>query len=263
MLFNLDRKELEKKIEEVLDRLIKSGLVQVSPEEKKNIVQRVTDKLVNDKRVTLSKEDLQNKDTLKSLGLCCIAELNPKHSFDYVKLFAKTLDLEPNLDQKLTALFEKKYEANKALKLTPGQKLAVQDSTKELTDLLEKKLRSDDKTQLTKDILALDILEEARAEQRIVDYGVDTHHPGAVLKIVQANVSGNQMAFQDLSTSGENFMAKVNDPSLGEDPLGIKILAVTNAIADGVVNTEAEKTLLQLLHQNNVPMYDTPTLRPH
>lgn len=261
MLNNLDKEDLRKRVEEILMQLIDSRLINVKKDEIPGIVNRVTETLTKDPSIVLTKDDLKEKETSQAIGLACIAEINPEHKLKYTKLFDKNLDLHPELKVKLNSIFDKMLQFNKELKLTPEQRSTMRDKIEELAELLERKLHKEDKAELTKYIMALDILEQ-QAQARIMSYGVDTHHPGAVLTVVQAVVAGNQMGFQDLATFGDNFMAKLNDPNLGvEDPIGVRATAVLFALADGMINTESEKSMLQLLNNVHIPLYDTPTLK--
>lgn len=266
MLANLSKEKLQLEVEKILAALVKSGLIKVSPDKIKEIAATVTKKLAEDEKVVLSGSDLEDDLTKKAIGLACIAELNPNHKLEYSKLFSKNLEIDPKLELqlKLTSIYDKLLDKSK--KLTPDQRKKLNLELEKLAALLDHKLSNENKAELALDLTALDllvtqrdVLDIQRAQQRIMDYGVDTHNPGAVSTVVLA-VIGNLMAFQDLANApGENFMSKMNAPDLGvPDPLGIKVAAVMLALADGVVNTDSEIRMEQLLSNQHIPMIHTP-----
>jgi hypothetical protein len=276
---SIKQEDLEKVIEKVLEALMKSGLIKEikDPKEKKSLVEGIAKTLVADKNFTLTKDDLQKQDTLKNIGLACVAAINPANNFNYARLFHERLEVEPKLDEKLKMILKPMLDKKK---LSEEEKKALDMKLGALGAGMEKSLRPEDRTALEKLILSKEILaaEQAKFNQlqksspeeaqrrltSIADYNVDTKNPGSIVPVLLANTAGNQMGRQDLATQGENFMAKLDKPDLGiEDPLGIKLSAVLNALMDGDVNTESDKEMLGLLKGAGFALsMQTPTLTP-
>jgi hypothetical protein len=236
---NLDRKELENKIEEILNLLEKKGLIPtLLPEAKKELTKKVSETLINDPKITLSQDDLKNENVQKGLGIACVSELVPNHKFDYRLLFRKQLEIEPKeLQKELTLLF------THALKLTPGyqnktqmQQLEMEEKLAELSEKMTDKFLENNKEPLLNNDKVTGILDAALdllSEQRRTLYGMDTHNPGGILKPVLEVTYGEQMGIQDLAATGDSFMAKRDAVGGIPDPLGIHMANLINYLADG------------------------------
>lgn len=257
MLYGLDIKELEAVIKGVMDKLESTGLIPPGLD-KASIISTVTEKLAKDPEISLTKETLNDVAVQKALGVACIAQANPSNKFDYSLLFKDKLLLDKTSTDTLKLLFKDMFKKD------PNQLEKIDT----LMNVLSKNLTPENQKELGKDLLAMQILQEGpmqqmQRDQRVQDYGVDTHNPGSVLKVVQAVVAGNQMGRQDLARDGDSLMGKMGNPDANTpDPLGTIASAVINSIADGVITSDSERDMLHLVQEKGMPTYKSPTLAP-
>ena len=269
MLLDINRKELEKHIGEIIEKLEKSGLMPSLTHEKKGeLVAQITNTLVNDKDIMLTKENIESAEGKKSLGLACMAACNPNNKFDYSQLFKDKLEFDDALKLALKDVFKNMLDLK--YKNDPEKRKDMEKNLDNLFKVLEKNLTAENKQSLAKDVLSMQMLakmnpesseQKQLQEQRIMDYGVDTQNPGSVLKVVQAVVAGNQTGRKDNAPSGDNFMGKLNEPDADvPDPLGTKLAAVINSLADGVITSPSEREIIGAIKDAGMPTYKSPSL---
>lgn len=243
-----------------------------TPKELQDIAQSVIETL-NKAGVRLDVNLLKTNPEMRvKIGLSCIAEWGPKNKpkLDYAKLFTDELRLDKDkLPDQLLDLLKPLLDGKK---LDDKQLNQLKQNLDMLSQvLLNLKNQKDHEPNIAKTFLAFKILEDhfeqQRSEQRIMDYGVDTKNPGAVLPVFRGVCTGNQTGRQDLAHMGDNFMAKMNDPNMvGDDALGIKAAAAAYSLADGVINTKAEQDLLKvvtdLISNPGFEQYKSPQFKP-
>jgi hypothetical protein len=265
---DLTREELEllKLLEKMINQLEKLGLVK--PEEKKDLFERVANKLTNpdpNNKLDLSLRNIldHKEDLCQALGLACIAELNPKNKFDYT-LLLKPQDPrnEKKLKEEMKLLFEEllilrlKLQEDKTL--SKEERHELENKYNELAEKLMDKQFSpdpDSKVHENKKLLSTlalflgminidNRLENTETQLRRNLYGVGkageapqviTYQPGDLLGVL------------DLAAdiSSDVFMSKRDNP-YGEDLLGNKINLFFNALANNPIDTEIEVT--ELVH---------------
>ena len=246
---NLDRKELEQKLEAIITQLEKNGLIPaLSVEEKKKLTLKVTETLISDPKISLSKEDLKNESVEKSLGLACMAELIPNNKFDYKILFKRQFEIKPEeLQHQLKLLFTDllKLHPNYQNK-TQKQQLEMEAEINQLAEKLAKPLE-DNKEPLHTNDKVLSFIEagiDLVAQQKRILYGADK--PGEVSATVTEVTAGEQYGSQNLATSGgASFMGNKNNPEPGAqgDSLSLHFLTLINMLTDG--NTTAYEQYLE------------------
>lgn len=247
MGIQFDKNELENKLDEVINTLIKKGFMPaISGQEKKNLIENVISTLSNDPQINLTKDDLHKDGVHSALGIACMSALNKK--FDYRILFKEQHQLD---EHELKDSFKKLL--TEMMKLTPAYKnksveeqKKLEDQIDELSEFLAQKLYKNDpylfaenKPVLNMMSACFDPLSELRREL----YGVA--FAGEEFEAVQAIPAGNQMGLEDLATEGDSFMANMNEANPNvPDPLGVKMISIVNGLADGVTSVfEAESTL--------------------
>lgn len=264
---NVSKLELEQKLEEILNLLIKKGLMPaLSASEKKELTQKISEKLINDPKISLTKDDLKDDAVQKSLGLACMAQLlhtkDPNYSFDYSMLFKSQLEIEQkDLQKEMKLLFTNILKMNPSYqnKAREEQKMMEADIN-QFAEKMSQQMQEKNELLLKNDKVmnvitaGLDML----SEQRRSLYGVDTHTPGAIFKPVLAVPFGEQMGLQDLATSGESFMGKRDEPNPNiPDPLGLHMAAIINYIADGQTS-KAEVEFMKIMSPESAASPSTP-----
>lgn len=287
MLVNLKEEELRKTIEEILQKLIDSGLIKINDEERKHIIDNVTKTLAaDDKTFFLTKESLNDPNTRLSIGLACIAEMNPANKFDYTLLFKQKFELEPKLEDNLKNILKpelkkepltdkQKQELNKRLamaalslkdKLNPEQlekallQLKMQMERSYLAETLK---NTSNRMNNTFNELTPGTPEYQRYQTRVTDYGYDIKNPGSVVPVLQAIVAGNETSRQDLAAPGsKSLMGQLLDTNTGKpDPLGIKLGNLLNDLLDGVINSKPEEEFEKKLNENLRGMSEMPSAK--
>lgn len=263
-MLQVSRQELETVLEKLLEMMMKKNLMPaMSGAEKKELISQIAHTLERDRDLVITKDSLNDRGCLQSLCASLVAAKDPKNSFNYTELFKNnlelTVDAKLQLKLLLAPLLEKKAGNDpKKLKELEGK---LDEHLDDLMKVLDKNIDKDRKNQITKDIFICKIIEERLRDQRIADYGVDSHEPGAVLKQVQY-IAGNLTGRADLSTHGDNAMAKDNNPNSGDpDPLGKTMIALVNSLMDGVISP-GERNILDALRKNDVSISGAPRLTP-
>lgn len=263
-MLQVSRQELETVLEKLLELMMKNNLMPaMSGAEKKELISQIAQTLERDRDLVITKDSLTDRNALQSLCASLVAAHDPKNTFNYTELFKTnlelTVDAKMHLKQVLTPVLTMK--AGKDAAKLNELKTKLDEHIDELVKVLDKNIDKDRKHQITRDIVICKIIEERLRDQRISDYGVDSHEPGAVLKTVQY-ITGNLTGRADLSTHGDNAMAKSNDPNSGEpDPLGKTMIALTNSLMDGVISP-GERHLLDALRKNDISVTGAPRLTP-
>jgi len=264
MLQNIKADTLAAELEKIIEHLAKENLIPKNIDIKA-LAKLVTESLEKSHDVVINPKSLLDPHILKTLCTACIAASNPNNKFDYLLLFKDDLKFD-DANALLKALLapEIAKRLGKELKDCPEINEKLNELIDDAVKVLDKNLNSDKKTELlvtlTKQIESK-IIEEQQRDQRISDYGVDTHKPGAVITKVE-RVIGNLTGRQDLATFGKNAMAQ-NESIEGPDyqgTIGNKVTSVLNSLMDGVISSGAEKNMFDALSAE-IDLHKTPTLK--
>lgn len=262
--------DLQKELMQIINELIEKKFLPAGIK-KEDLVKKIIDELSKDKTILSLLQNGLTDNLRKVLAITCIAEVRnqntPALKFDYKILFKNLSELkEHQLKNELKKLFIALLKFNpKYLELSAKEKEALEKKIEEMAELFATKSfkRYDDdihENVKLNDLIAgvlkmLDPLKEFYREL----YGV-TQTPGEIEIPVYVVDAGNQMAVQDLATFGESFLGNSNAPSGGVDPMGIKMIAIINFLADGQ-ESDLEKSLRDtgvLPSINNTPRLTPP-----
>lgn len=245
--------EFQELLEGLINHLKNKGLINPG-KDTKELAKAVAEDL-NAEGISISGKDLNaNPETMKSVGLACIAKSQPELKFDIKILFTPQNELEDadDLKKNLKNIF------TEMLKLQPNYKNASEEEKKEMdekldemTEVLTNKFldtRSEEPVAKNESIFSLvaaclDVLTKTSSnndqeEMFREQYGVNPI-PGGSESTVLAIPAGNQMGVQDLATTGLSFLAQVDNPDPGApDPLGIKMGAIINRIAKSDISSD-------------------------
>ncbi len=245
------------KLKEVLELLINSMVRKGLLPEKPGLAAEVTEKLTNIKGLELN--NLDHPDTLKALGMACMAQANPANKFDYTLLFKsqKALDaLTPTIvAEQLKNLFtdmlalKLKFGHDKQLEKALDKNLVLKQLNNIASKISEKlfdKKQNDSFLNLCAGCL------DAANDLRFQFYG------GSEDRVVSQFV-GNLIGAVDLTAEKGAFFMNFNDDPATPDPLAMKTLEVINDIVSNPANPK--DTLLEVLMESLSPN-KSPQLKP-
>ena len=238
MLANIDKKELEQVLEKIIEQLIEAGFIpaELTVGKKKDMVSEISNGLANDDSIRLSKDKLNEPETLKLLGAACLIQCKPQGKMNFLELFKK--DLKLTLEDKND--FQELYRLLLNIKSEndPKKREELVKRLDELLETLAKRLRLENKDTLIKDLHIQKLL----ADQRWADYGVDTQNPGGLLKSFQGVCMGNLSGRINLAMPGsDNAAGQAKDDNIGkDDPIGTKAANAVKNLLDGSINTPSE-----------------------
>lgn len=226
-------KEFELELQKFIQGLVKSGLLPGV-----DILKLAGDvgKRLKENGIQLRAGDIYDKEMAPLLKMACLAESNPKNTFDYVKLIKNKLDPNFKLDLEelsndLTPLLKK------MLKLTPKNKKKTDQELEEMAKqlaleigvLLQKKkpeVAEQTLNNLMEKLLQVEnILEKQLTQQIEAIHGYDIRVQGKERPTVFAVTEGNQQALQNLAPdssggTGGSYEENVYHPDGGPRPQG-------------------------------------------
>src|SRR3990167_6748646 len=219
---NMSLAQFQKEVEKIIKLHIQKGFIAENVDVKK-LAETVTNKLQNDKSISLSETDVkENAGIQKAVGLACIAECNPKNSFDYSVLFKNQNEIDQKeFKKELKNIFTEAMKLNPTYKnKSSEEKEKLDNELDELAEFVSEKLLKNDSFPLAENQYALnfvaasvDMLNEQRAEFYRELYGAA--EPGEVRRVVEAVPYGDQIGLEDMASMGDSFQAKKNDANPG------------------------------------------------
>ncbi len=237
MLLGITQKELEKILDKMIDQLVQAGFMpEPTPEKKKEMITDISQKLTEDEDILLTKDKLNQPETLKLLGAACLIEMKPDGKMDFRDLFKNKLELKLGDKKLLQELYETMIKI-KAIH-DPNKIEELIKRLDKILEILEQRLHVDNKKEIIKDMHIQKLL----ADQRHADYGVDTQNPGALLKVFEGTCVGNLTGKLNLALAGsQNAAGKALDSNTGSpDPVGTKTSNAINNLLDGSINSKSE-----------------------
>lgn len=231
--------ELEKKLANLLEALIKQGLV--SPQlNKMQLVKTVAAKILDPKEhVDLSAHQLNNTDITAALKVSLMAELSPQQKntprFNYVALFKReALEDKDELKQQLMPILRLILTGKR------NNKELTQDELERLDELAEKLAKCMvNKAEKDRDPTnTFNLLFYLLTQLTINLYGGDQEKFSLSDNIGEENLAHGE---------GNSLEAARSSVDYGrEDPLGIVIKNIFNLLSEGVFNREFEDSVDEL-----------------
>lgn len=244
---NMNKDEFQKLLEGLINNLKNKGILNPNVSTK-DLAKSVTDELHNNPNISISGPELKtNPEMMQKIGVVCMAKANPQLTFDITLLFKPSNDIDPDdLKNNLKNLFAQMMKLNPTYKnADQNKRLEIDEKLDEMAEVIANRtLKYANKDALADNNEFLNILAGCLATLTASGnkdqeefyrelYGV-SQIAGGTMSVVQEVPVGNQMGVLDLATSGLSFMGQVDNPDPGApDPLGIKMGAIINRIAEG------------------------------
>lgn len=249
MASDLDEKELKEVLSQLIDVLIKKGILPPALDKMK-LVDDVAKTLMDAKKqggLELNNANLRDPSIVKGLATACMAQLNPSNKFDYTILFKSQAGLNEKevhkqLDNVFSAMLLLKFDGKKVSKekeLFEEMSEAAKITTEQLYKSMDHNLLCENKQLMNLFLGCVDATSESELRRQF--YGADKE---GEVQLVVFQILGDLIGALDLSpgTSSENFMSERDNPRTA-DPYGSKILefiAERIHMADNPIDTPVE-----------------------
>lgn len=273
---DLDKKELEHVLNQLVEKLVRQGLL---PPNNPELVKKVSAAIMTaaeKNELSLTTSDLKNPDpsTIHALSLACMAERNPDNKFNYTMLFSNkdTDDMKDEIKNVFSEMLKLKFKGKSISEKELQEKMIQLDNMADaIAKTMHNRFKKDDMVCKNNDIMNIlggmlfntshwkNPVNEANA----VRYGgFDPSVGGSVGSVVQAIPFGDQIGTLDLdhSLSSETFMAQKDNPFTA-DPIGFKLDELISTLATNPIDTPMEEQLVDSGVIPNIP--GRPRLTQH